>query len=72
MNEDSWKCKFSIYDILFRDSSMTYMTTAHTKKIGDDNWYFYCSRNLDKRIIQYHIDYMIRYMEICSLLTIEM
>lgn len=49
MNEDSWKCKFSIYDILFRDSSMTYMTTAHTKKIGDDNWYFYCSRNLDKK-----------------------
>lgn len=49
MNEDSWKCKFSIYDILFRDSSMTYMTTVHTKKIGDDNWYFYCSRNWDKK-----------------------
>ena len=49
INEDSWSCKFSIYDILFRNSSMTYMTTAHTKKIGDDNWYFYCSRNWDKK-----------------------
>ena len=37
MNEDSWKCKFSIYDILFRDSTMTYMKTSHTKKIGAVN-----------------------------------
>ena len=72
MNEDSWKCKFSIYDILFRDSSMTYMTTAHTKKIGDIIGIFIVVEIWIKRIIQYHIDYMIRYMEICSLLTIEM
>ncbi len=28
---------------------MTYMKTSHIKKIGAENWYFYCSRNWDKK-----------------------
>lgn len=70
INEDSWSCKFSIYDILFRNSSMTYMTTAHTKKLVTIIGIFIVVEIGIKRIIQCHIDYMIRYMEICSLLII--